>query len=273
MKAMWSGSLSFGLINIPVKAYLASEERSIHFHMLHEKDLSPIRFARICKEEEKEVPYQQIVKGYEYEKDKFIVLKEDELTAANSKKSSSMEIHYFAQMQEISPQYFEKPYFLEPDKKSGKAYQLLNTALNKSKKAAIVTFVFQHKEHIGAILPYNGILMLMQMRYQSEIRSSDDLNIPEEKISNKELDMALSLVDQLSGKFEPQKHHDTYTEEIMKLIDKKLKGKKIPTKPSKITPIHEIEDLMGLLQASLKSKPSKRKPKEPLTELKQKRAR
>lgn len=271
MKAMWNGSLSFGLINIPVRAYLASEDRSIHFHMLHEKDLSPIRFARICKEKEEEVPYQQIVKGYEYEKGQFIVLKEDELSQANSKKSSSMEIQYFTHLEEISPQYFEKPYFLEPDKKAGKAYQLLNAALNKSKKAAIVTFVFQHKEHVGAIFPYQGILMLMQMRFQSEIRAFDDLNIPEQKISNKELEMALSLVDQLSGKFEPQKHHDTYTEEIMKLIDKKLKGQKISTKSKKITPIHEIEDLMGLLQASLKSKSDKSKPKE--SQLKQKRAR
>lgn len=273
MKAMWNGSLSFGLINIPVRAYLAEEERSIHFHMLHEKDLSPIRFARICKEEGEEVPYQEIVKGYEYEKGRFIVLKEEELKAANAKKSSSMEILYFTHLQDVSPQYFERPYFLEPDKKAVKAYQLLNAALNKSKKAAIVTFVFQHKEHMGVIYPYKGLLMLMQMRYQSEIRSSEDLTIPKETISNKELEMALSLVEQLSGKFEPEKLQDTYTDEIMKLIERKLKGKKITSPSKKITPIHEIEDLMGLLQASLKSKSSKTKTKETHTPLKQKRAR
>lgn len=268
---MWNGSLSFGLINIPVRAYLAAEDNSIHFSMLHDKDLSPIRFARICKEEGEEIPYQHIVKGYEYEKGQFIILSEEELKAANLKKSTSMEIHYFAEIDEISPQYFERPYFLEPDKKAGKAYQLLNEALTKSKKVAIVTFVFQHKEHVGAIFSYKGLLMLIQMRFQSEIRSFEDLNIPKESVSKKELDMALSLVDQLSGKFEPEKLHDTYTEEILKMIDKKLKGKKIPTKSKKITHIHEIEDLMGLLQASLKAKPSKSK--ESSVQLKQKKVR
>lgn len=273
MKAMWNGSLSFGLINIPVRAYLAAEDSSIHFSMLHDKDLSPIRFARICKEDGKEVPYQHIVKGYEYEKGQFIVLTEDEIKAANLKKSSSMEIQYFTEIEKISPQYFERPYYLEPDKKAGKAYQLLNAALSKSKKAAIVTFVFQHKEHLGAIFPHKGLLMLIQMRFQKEIRSSEDLSVPKETVSNKELEMALSLVDQLSGKFEPEKHHDTYTQEIINMIDKKLKGKKIPTKSKKITHINEIEDLMGLLQASLKPKSSKSKSKEPVVQLKQKRAR
>lgn len=254
MKAMWNGSLSFGLINIPIRAYLAAEESSIGFHMLHEKDLSPIRFARICKEEEKEIPYKEIVKGYEYEKGRFIVLKEEELRAANLKKSSTMDIHYFTDIEEIDPQYYERPYYLEPDKKAGQAYRLLNTALRQSRKVAIVSFVFQHKEHLGAIFPVEDLLMLIQMRFQSEIRSYEDLKIPTETVSKKELTMALSLVEQLSAKFEPEKLHDTYTEEIRKMIDKKLKGKKIPEKSSKITRIDEIGDLMGLLQASLDTK-------------------
>jgi DNA end-binding protein Ku len=271
MKAMWSGSLSFGLINIPVKVYLASQENAVHFSMLHDKDFSPIRFARICKEDGEEVPYSHIVKGYEYEKGHFIVLSEEELKSANLKKSSNIEIQYFTDIDEISPQYFEKPYFIEPDKKAGKAYQLLNAALKKSNKTAVVKFVFQHKEHLGAIFPYKGILMLLQMRFHNEIRSFEDLNIPDDSVSDKELKMALSLVEHLSGKFEPEKQQDTYTEEILKMIDKKLKGKKISAQTKKSAPIYKIEDLMGLLQASLKDKPSKRK--EAPVPLKQKKAR
>lgn len=252
MKAMWNGAITFGLINIPVRAYVAAEESSFSFHMLHKKDLSPIRFARICKEDNEEVPYQDIVKGYEYEKDKYVVIDEKELKAANVQRTSTMEIQYFAPLAEIDPVYFEKPYYLEPDKKGGKAYQLLLEALDSSDKVAIVSFVFHNREHIGAILAHEGYLLLMQMRFASEVRSPKGLDIPKEKISPKEVQMAVDLVDQLSSHFAPAKHHDTYAQEIDKLIARKLKGKKLTIpKEKKVIP-YQAEDLMGLLQASMK---------------------
>lgn len=253
MKAIWNGSLAFGLINIPVRVYPASEERVLDFHMLHKKDLSPIRFARICKEDGKEIPYKDIVKGFEYEKGEYVVVTEDDFKAANAKKTSTIEIQHFTDLDEIDPIYLEKPYFLEPDKKAGKAYQLLSEALNKSKKVAIVNFVFRNKEHIGVILSFKKGLLLIQMRYFAEIRPFDELDLPKEKTSPKELQMALTLIDQLTKKFEPEKHHDTYVEDLMDVIEQKLKGKK--TKKAAPSHKHEARDLMHLLQASMKKAP------------------
>lgn len=229
--------------------------------MLHKKDNSPIRFARICKEEEKEVPYSDIVKGFEYEKDAFVVIDEEDFKAANVKKTSTIEIQYFTDVKAIEPIYFEKPYFLEPDKKAGKAYQLLNEALNKSKKTAVVNYVFRNKEHIGVILPSKEGLLLIQMRYHAEIRSFEELDLPTTKTSAKELQMALTLIDQLTKRFEPEKHHDTYTEELMHIIEQKLKGKKPAGRAKKTAPSHGVRDLMGLLQASLKKSIDETAPK------------
>lgn len=260
MRPIWNGSLGFGLINIPIHVYSASEEHAIEFHMLHKKDHSPIRYIRVCKSDNKEVPYSEIEKGYEYEKDKYIVLTESDFKAANAKKTSTIEIQQFAHIKEIDPIYFEKPYYLEPDKKAGKAYQLLAKALEKSHKVAIANYVFKNKEHLGVIFASKKGLILMQMRYASEIRSIEDLNIPEEKTSDKELKMALALIDQLTHPFKPESFHDAYTEELLSVIHQKLKGKKVSEKSTKI--VHhdtEAKDLMKLLQASMKKKPTKSK--------------
>lgn len=252
MKAIWNGNVAFGLINIPIRVYPASEEHSFEFHMLHKKDLSPIRFARICKEEEKEIAYSEIVKGYEYAKGEFVVVDEDDFKAANAKKTSTIEIQYFTDANQIHPIYYEKPYFLEPEKKAGRAYKLLSEALFRSNRVAVTTFVFRNREHLGVILPQKEGLLLLQMRYQSEIRAFEQLDLPQEKSSAAELKMALTIIEQLTQPFEPEKLHDTYVEELMALIQEKLKGKKKP-KPSKAAkPSYEARDLMSLLQESMK---------------------
>ncbi len=261
MRAMWNGSLSFGLINIPVKAYTASQEQDIQFRMLHKKDLSPIRFMRFCAEENKEVPFSEIVKGYEYEKGEYVVIGEEEFKQVNLKKTSTMEIQYFADFAEIEIVFYEKPYYLEPDKKAGKAYKLLYEALNESKKVAIVNFVFHHKEHLGAVISSNGVLVLMQMRYPAEIRSTDELTIPEDKVDPKELKMALDLVNQLTNPFKPENHFDTYTSEIHELIESKMKGKQLPAKTKEVVKTHKVQDLMELLKESMKQKPESTKTK------------
>lgn len=250
MKAIWNGSLSFGLINIPIRVYPASEDHVMEFHMLHKKDLSPIRFARICKEDGKEIPYSDIVKGYEYEKGEFVVIAEEDFKLANAKKTSTIEIQHFTDLNSINPIYYEKPYYLEADKKSRKAYQLLHKALQQSQKVAIVNFVFRNKEHLGVVMTSQDALVLIQMRYHAEIRSTDELSLSKEKISSSELKMALSLIDQLTTNFFPEKYHDTYTEELMGVIEQKLKGKK--TKKAKQSPVKtQTQDLMQLLQTSM----------------------
>ncbi len=244
--------MAFGLVNIPINVYPGSEEHTLEFHMLHKTDLSPVRFARICKEEEKEVSYRDIVKGYEYEKGEYIVVDEADFKAADAKKTSTIEIQNFTDIRQIDPIYFEKPYFLEPAKKAGKAYQLLSEALFKSKKVAIASYVFRNREHIGVILPLKEGLLLMQMRYHSEIRPFEQLDLPKEKISAQELKLALTFIDQLTQPFEPKKFHDTYVEELISRIEQKLKGKKMPRREKVAKASYEARDLMNLLQKSLK---------------------
>lgn len=252
MKAIWNGSIAFGLINIPIRVYPASEDHTLEFHMLHKKDLSPVRFARICKDENSEIPYTEIVKGYEYEKGQFIVVEDADFKAASAKKTSTIDLQYFTEIEGIDPIFYEKPYFLEPEKKSGKAYRLLWEALLKSKKVAIGNFVFRNREHIGVIMALPEGLLLIQMRYYAEIRSFEELNLPKEKSTAPELKMALTLIDQLTQPFTPEKHHDTYVEELIKVIESKSKGKKAPVITKAAKPQHEARDLMHLLQESMK---------------------
>jgi len=257
MKSIWKGAIAFGLVNIPINVYPASEEHTLDFHMLHKKDLSPIRFARICKADNQEVPYSEIVKGFEYEKDEYVVIDDEDFKRADIKKTSRIEIQHFTDVDQIDPIYFEKPYFLEPDKKSSKAYHLLHEALVKSKKVAIANFVFRNREHIGAILPFQGGLQLIQMRYHVEIRSFATLEVPKEKVTAAELKMALTIIEQLSKPFEPEEFHDTYIESLMVVIQQKIHGKKTVRAPKEEKISYEARDLMHLLKESMKKTISK----------------
>lgn len=251
MRSIWKGALSFGLINIPINVYSASEENALSFDMLHKKDLSPIRYARICKLDGKEIPYNEIVKGYEFEKGEYVVVDEQDFEAANAKKTKTIDIQCFVDMSEIDSIYFSKPYYLEPDKKAQKAYQLLKEALKKSKKVAIANFVFRNKEHIGAVIAYEDILILHQLRYATELRSYESLDVSKsEKFTKQEMEMALKLVDQLSVRFDIKKYKDTYTEELVAAIEDKVRGKK-PAKKTKEPQYTSSRDLMHQLKQSL----------------------
>lgn len=255
MKPIWNGSLSFGLVNIPVKVYVASEEHGIEFDMLHAKDHGPIRYARICTLDGKEIPYNEIVKGYEYEKGKYIIVKKEDFEKANVKKTSTIEIFSFALLDEIDPLYFVKPYYLEPDKKASKAYGLLRDALKKAKKVAVARYVFRNKEHVGIIWAHDDVLVLNQLRYHSEVRPHASLALPpKEKKIGKETEFAFKLIDKLTEPFKPEKYHDTYTEELVKTIKAKAKGKKVIAKGKAPTPSHTA-DLVQLLKESLGKKP------------------
>ncbi len=261
MRSIWRGALSFGLVHIPVRMYSASSQRELKFKLLHKKDLSEIRYARICKADEKEIPWEDIVKGYEDDKGNYIILTEEDFEKANLKKTRSIEILDFTDENQIDTIYYENPYYLEPEKNAGKAYALLYEALKRSKKVAVGRFVFHHHEHIGVIRVHKNILVLHQLRYHKELTSFKELNIPDVSVSKTELDMALKLIDELSKPFKPEKYSDTYTEEIKAIIKKKGKGKKIlVTEPKEKSP--KVHDILSLLKASLPKegkKPSKKR--------------
>ncbi|HSX41161.1 MAG TPA: Ku protein [Candidatus Saccharimonadales bacterium] len=258
MRALWTGSLSFGLINIPVRLYSGSESRGgIELTMLHKKDLSPIRYARICRADGKEIPFDQIVKGYEYQEGDYVVLTDDDLKKANARRTKSIDIEEFVHEDEIDVRYYEKPYYLEPDKNAAKPYALLREALNKSGRVAIAKFVLRNKEHLAAVKPVGKVLVLEQMRFPSDLRAPSKLDIPEASAATKkEIDMALALIDQLSAPFIPEDFHDTYTEELEALIEAKAKGKK-PKAAGPAPKATPSKDLMSMLKASLEKERDK----------------
>lgn len=261
MRALWKGSITFGLINIPIKLFVASHDREFKFVMLHKKDHSQIRYARICKAEDKEVPWEEIVKGYEYEPGEFIIMNDEDFKKANLTKSKSIEILDFVDEDEIDSVFYSKPYVMEPEKNADKAYVLLREALRKSKKVAVAKFVLHNREHLAAIKAYEKAIVLNELRYLDEIVQPSDLNLPDqEKVSAKEMDMAVQLIENLSTSFNPENYKDTYTDEIKEIIEQKAKGRPIHPKGKEAKP-SKVQDIMSLLKASLNEHPKKSKTK------------
>ncbi len=263
MRSIWKGALSFGLIHIPVRLYSASRSRELQFKLLHKQDLSEIRYARICKADGKEIPWTDIVKGYEYREGDYVVLTEEDFARANLKKTKTIEILEFAKEDEIEPIYYEKPYYLEPEQGAAKAYHLLREALKQSKKVAVGNFILKQHEHVGVIKPYKDILVLNQLRYNAELTHPKDLHIPKEtSLPKNEVAIALELIDQLTKPFKPEDFKDTYTKEVKKIIEQKAKGKKVKIKKGAEEKPPKIHDIMSLLRTSLeqhKKKPKRRR--------------
>jgi DNA end-binding protein Ku len=226
MRSIWSGSINFGLINIPVKMFSGTQpKQGLDLDMLHAEDKSPIRYARVCREDGEEVPWDEIVKGYEYRDGDYVILTKSDFEKADPEESHSLDIQQFVDEEEIDVRFFEKPYYLEPGKGAEKAYALLREALHKSKKLALVKFVMRDREHIGAIKPIGRALVLMQMRFQSDLRDAGDLKFPTDRsISKAELEMATELIDQQTKPFAAEDFHDTYTEKVEEIIEKSTKG-------------------------------------------------
>lgn len=250
MRAIWSGSLSFGLVNIPVKLYSGVKPEKVSFHFLHNKDLSPIRFARVCREDGKEIPYEDIVRGYEYTKGDYIVLTDDELTALDPRKTGTVDIMNFVDEKEIDVEFFEKPYYIEPDKGAAKAYALLAEALKRSKKVAVARFVIRTRERLGVVKAEGGLLILDQIRFAEDLQPQDEIEIPRKILDKREIDLALQLIDQLTVKFDPKKYKDTYAEEVLAAIEKKAHGRKIVARGRAAEPAR-VKDLMSVLKKSL----------------------
>ncbi|MEB2776291.1 Ku protein [Algoriphagus sp. D3-2-R+10] len=252
MKSIWNGALGFGLVNIPIKMYSASEDRRIDLDMLDSKDHARIRYQRINEKSGKEVEWKNIVKGFKLD-DKYIILEDEDFDQANSKKSKVVEIEAFVNEVDVADMLFKKPYFLEPQKGGGKAYNLLRDALKKTKKLGLATFVMRQKENLCLIGIYKDALVLHVIRFSDEIRSPADLKISTSKATKKEVEMAESLIKQYSEKFDLSKYKDQYNEQLMKVIKAKSKGKKAVVKkfePEK-TP---SKDLMAQLKASLEKR-------------------
>lgn len=253
MRAIWNGAIGFGLVNIPIKLYSASESSTLDLDMLDKKDLSNIRYKRVNENTDKEVAWENIVKGYKIE-DKYIVLEDDDFEAVSPEKSKILSIIQFVKEEEVDPALFETPYFLEPQKNGEAAYKLLLKALLKTKMAGIGSFILREREILCMIRPYQDeVLMVNRMRYPEEMRNYGDLKIPSGKAPKaEELKMAETLIKSLAETFEPSKYRDTYNEDLLKIIKQKAKGKKIKTKETK-EPAGKATDLMAMLKASLES--------------------
>lgn len=250
MKAIWTGSIGFGLVNIPIKMYSATEESNLDLDMLDKKDHSNIKFKRVNETTGKEVTWDNIVKAYNYD-GKYIVLDNDDFEKASPEKTKLLAIEQFVKEEEIDSVYFENPYYLEPQKNGEAAYALMAEALKKTGMAGVGTFVMRSKEALGILRPYNdNVLMFQRIRYEQEIRSTSDLKIPSRTVKPAELKMAVALIDQLSQKFDISNYKDTYAESLMKIIESKAKGKKV-SKPAMKVVHSKTADLMEQLKASL----------------------
>ncbi len=251
MHALWTGSLSFGLISIPVTLYSASKERALDFTMLHKDDLGPISYKKVCKKNGEEVSHDQIVKGFEYKEGEYIVLDDEDFKRASEERSDTIDIESFVLAEEIDPKYYEKPYYLEPGKGADKAYVLLREALAQEKRVAVAKMVFRQKEDLVVVRADDDILLLNQLRFQEEIRDTKELKIPTKvDLSRNEIAMGIELIEKMHDTFKPEKYHDTYAEKLEKVIKAKAKGEKLKPIP-KIEKTSEPTDLVAQLRASL----------------------
>lgn len=271
MHTVWKGSISFGLVNIPVKLHAATENKDIKLRQLHKECNSPINYKKVCPVCEKEVDNEEIVKAYEYSKNKFVVLDEEELEQLRKEsEEKAVEIIEFVKLEEIDPIYFERSYYMAPDTNGGKAYALLRKALSDSGKIGVAKITIRAKEQLAVLRVYGELLLMETIHFPDEVRSVEEVpNIPSaDKVVQKELDTALMLIDQLTVKFEPEKYTDDYRSALLDLIEHKKTGEVtvIPNEKEAVIP-SDMTDLMSALQASLdktKKKPTvrKRKPKE-----------
>jgi DNA end-binding protein Ku len=251
MRSIWTGTISFGLVNIPVKLGSAVQSEGLNFDMLSKKDLAPIRYARIDTQTNKEVEWKNIVKGYEYTKGKYVVVEDEDFKKASPEKSNAIDIVQFVKQEEIDPVYYEKPYFLTPGKGAEKSYRLLLKALDETKSVGVAEFMLRNRVHMCVIRPFENILLLNQLRYHEEIREVPEVaEVKKEKISDKELQLAVKLIHQLTEKFNPAAFKDTYVSELKKVIKAKAAGKQIRiAEPKKATA--NVKDLMDVLKQSL----------------------
>jgi DNA end-binding protein Ku len=260
-RPIWSGTISFGLVSVPVKMYSATESKELKFHFLHKDDLSPIGYDKVRKDTGEHVDADEIVRGFEIEKGKFVPLKDDDLDRLDIELTHSIDICDFVSLDEIDPIYFRKAYYLVPQEGAEKPYRLLVKALDETGKVGIAKVVIRNKEHLAALRTYDGTLLLETMYYPDEIRQPESVD-GRGRLAKGEVDMAKSLVENLSEPFKPEKYDDRYRKELLSLIRKKAKGKELP-EPEAEKDEGEVVDLMAALRESVeqtKKKDTRKKP-------------
>jgi DNA end-binding protein Ku len=255
-RAIWSGSISFGLLNVPIKLYSAVSRKNVSFRELRESDGSRIRHKRVAEADGEEVPYEDIVKGYEVSPDQYVVVTRDELEEIDPKRTRAIEIQDFVDLDDIDPIYFDHPYYLGPDKGAEKAYALLVKAMSDARKVAIARFVLRNREHLAAIRPATSVLTMATMRFADEVVAPDELGedvVPQDgrKLEKREVDMAKQLIDSLTSDFDPGKYRDEYREELLSLIDRKAQGESVVEPVSEEPKPTKTPDLMAALEESL----------------------
>jgi len=263
-RGLWKGAISFGLVNVPVELHSAKRRSAeLDMTMLDKRDLAPVGYKRVNKSTGKEVAWGDVVKGYEYKDDKYVVLSDEDFRRANPEASRTVDIVAFVEMKDVAPQYYETPYYLAPGKRGEKAYALLRETLKKAGKAGIATVVIRTKQHLAALFPQDDILVLNTLRYADELKKPASLEIPQAKVTARELDMALRLVEDMSDAWQPEKFHDTYREDILKRVEQKIKAgetEEIPEpEKEKGRKGGEVIDLMSLLRKSIEKKPVRKK--------------
>jgi DNA end-binding protein Ku len=263
-RGLWKGAISFGLVNVPVELHSAKKRSAeLDMTMLDKRDLAPVGYKRVNKSTGKEVPWGEVVKGYEYKDDKYVVMSEEDFRRANPEASKTVDILAFVELAEIQPQFFDTPYYLKPEKRGEKAYALLRETLEKAGKAGIASVVIRTKQYLAALVAQDELLVLNTLRYADELKDPQELEIPKARVTPKELDMALRLVDDLADDWKPEKYKDTFREDLMKRIKEKVKaGETEEIAEAEKAPRAEkgadVIDLMSLLKKSVEKKPAKR---------------
>jgi len=254
MRAIWKGSISFGLVNIPIALYPATRKEELKFRLLRASDHSPVNYKRVAAADGKEVHWDDIVKGFEYEKGKFVVLNEKDFQRVDLEATQTVDIQDFVDLDEIDPMYFYKPYYLEPQKGGDKAYTLLREALSDGRKVGIAKVIIKTRQYLAGVKALKHALVLELMHFAEELSDAEKLKVPKKhEVGKREKDMAKALVESMSTKWDPQKYRDDYREALLEVIEEKVEsgGKEIEDKPKEKRPSTKVIDLVAVLQESL----------------------
>jgi DNA end-binding protein Ku len=272
-RTLWKGAISFGLVHIPVGLYSAEKRNSFDLTMLDRRTMKPVGFKRYNKETGEDVPWEEIVKGYEYEKDRYVVLTEADFKRANVEATQTVDILSFVEQDEIEPMYYETPYYLAPDKRGHKGYALLRETLKQTGKVGIANVVIRTRQYVAALIPFHDVILMNTLRYRNELRDTDELDVPSDNLKTvgvnpREVDMARRLVEGMSAAWKPEEHRDTYHEDLLALIEKRVQAGQTevvtePTEEEKRPRKGEVVDLMALLKKSVEEKGKVRRPQAP----------
>jgi DNA end-binding protein Ku len=261
-RAIWKGNISFGLVNIPIALYPATRREELKFRLLRKSDLSPVNYKRVAEKDDREVSWDQIVKGYEYEKGKYVVLKDEDFQRVDLEATQTVDIKDFVDQQEIDPMFFYKPYYLEPQKGGDKAYALLRDSLKDANKVGVAKVVIKTRQYLAGVKPENGVLILELMHFADELADLEKLHLPKKiEVGKREMNMAKALINSMASKWEPEKYKDDYREALMEVIEEKVEagGKEIEEKPRKAPKPTKVIDLVTVLQQSLEQAGTKKR--------------